>query len=235
MVNLLLNSGASLLNGKPIVFLTQWKLMGNSEVHGNEIWSCGEYNATDGKYHILVQPLGGSIADIALDEPLRKVNDVVDSIEFADNVAILTRNFAKALLSDVNWYKSVISSGKYRYDTSGFKNLNKPIKPAADNAKAANVLCSIYDTISANKAYTGGQVGISVERTGGKVYLYDSNYDQEDDIAAFKAHIQGAELIYELATPITETIQVPQIAEADSYICVISQGAKAVEWSSFET
>lgn len=66
----------------PITYLIQWKIVGNSEVHGNEIWSCGEYNATDGKYHILVQPLGGSIADIALDEPLRKVNDVVDTIEF---------------------------------------------------------------------------------------------------------------------------------------------------------
>lgn len=38
------------------VYLTQWKIVGNSEVHGNEIWSCGEYNATDGKYHILVKP-----------------------------------------------------------------------------------------------------------------------------------------------------------------------------------
>ena len=45
----------------------------------------------------------------------------------------------------------------------------------------------------------------------------------------------GVEIIYELATPTTETIQVPQIEEADSYSCVISQGGKAVEWSSFDT
>ena len=168
----------------PITYLTQWKMMGNSEVHGQEIWSCGEYSEVDGKYHILVQPQGGSIADIALDEPLRKVDDVADTIEFVDGVGTLTRNFASALLSDVNWYKSVVSSGKYRYDTSGFKSLDKPIKSAADNAKVANVLCSIYDTISANKAYTGVQVGISVERTGGKVYLYDSNYDQNRDYSS---------------------------------------------------
>ena len=55
MANLLLNSGAALLNGVsiPITYLTQWKIVGNSEVHGNEIWSCGEYNATDGKYLFL--------------------------------------------------------------------------------------------------------------------------------------------------------------------------------------
>lgn len=67
---------------KPVTYLTKWKIVGNSEVHGTEIWSCGEYSEVDGKYHILVQPLGGSIADIALDEPLRKVNDVADTIEF---------------------------------------------------------------------------------------------------------------------------------------------------------
>ena len=77
----------------PITYLTQWKIVGNSEVHGNEIRSCGEYNATDGKYHILVQPLGGSIADIALTEPLRKVGNV------ADTLAYPTETSGKALLT----------------------------------------------------------------------------------------------------------------------------------------
>lgn len=56
-----------------------------------------------------------------------------------------------------------------------------------------------------------------------------------DSAAAFKTAMDDVELIYELAIPTTETIQVPQIEEADSYSCVISQGAKAVEWSGFET
>lgn len=38
-----------------------------------------------------------------------------------------------------------------------------------------------------------------------------------------------------LDTPTTELVDAPQIEEADSYTCEISQGAKAVEWSSFET
>ena len=45
----------------------------------------------------------------------------------------------------------------------------------------------------------------------------------------------GVEIIYELVTPTTETIQVPQIEEAESYSCIISQGGKAVSWSGFET
>jgi hypothetical protein len=38
-----------------------------------------------------------------------------------------------------------------------------------------------------------------------------------------------------LDTPTTELVDAPQIEEAESYTCVISQGAKAVEWSSFLT
>lgn len=63
-----------------------------------EIWSCGEYNATDGKYHILVQPQGGSIAGIALDEPLRKVNDIADTLEYPLGIsgkALLTTRVAE--------------------------------------------------------------------------------------------------------------------------------------------
>ena len=39
----------------------------------------------------------------------------------------------------------------------------------------------------------------------------------------------------ELATPTTETIQVPdiEVSPTDTYTCEISQGAKAVEWTSF--
>lgn len=108
-----------------------------------EIWSCGEYSAVDGKYHILVQPLGGSVTDIALTEPLRKTDNTADTLEYP------TETSGKALLT------------------------------------------------------------IRVEESGGELSPLD--------------------------TPTTELVDAPQIEEADSYSCVISQGGKAVEWSSFET
>lgn len=52
---------------------------------------------------------------------------------------------------------------------------------------------------------------------------------------AFYDAIAGKHILLELATPTTELVDAPQIAEAESYTCVISQGGKAVEWSSFET
>ena len=221
---------------KPVTYLTQWVIVGNSEVHGQEIWSCGEYNATDGKWHILVQPLGGSIADIALTEPLRKVDDEADTIEFPSNAegkALVTRNIANYLLSSTpNWLRWTTSvSEKRRYVSS-----NNPLADATlppNNNTAAVGLCSIYNIISVSSAYST-TMGISVELNG-KISVYDVDYAENETNDAFVEHIQGAELLYQLATPTTELVDAPQIAEAESYTMVISQGAKAVEWSSFST
>lgn len=216
----------------PITYLTQWKIVGNSEVHGNEIWSCGEYNAVDGKYHILVQPLGGSIADIALDEPLRKVNDVADTIEFpsgTDGKALVTRNLASAIF------------GNYVFGVSGTIDANitrwyikdllaKPIGATV----IANGLSNKYAMVTANDTYMHRKNGISIDQRG-YVLIYDSNYNTLEDKDAIEAANINTELIYELVTPTTELVDAPQIEEADSYTCVIGQDAKAVSWSSFET
>lgn len=225
----------------PIIYLTQWKLMGNSEVHGNEIWSCGEYNSTDGKYHILVQPQGGSIADIALTEPLRKVNDVADTIEFpsgTEGKATVTRNLKEVGMATFSWRRA--SSG-----VSGTYRFMAEVEDAYSYA-ATEFLKTIntggYENARGNDTYYHsseermiGMYGVSGTSTYPSLAVYDPNYNQADDLSAFLTYISDKRMIYRLATPTTETIQVPQIEEADSYSCVISQGGKAIEWSSFET
>jgi hypothetical protein len=215
----------------PITYLTQWKIVGNSKIHGNEIWSCGEYNATDGKYHILVQPSGGSIADIALNEPLRKVNDVADSIEFPSSTpdkALVIRNLGSQDLGKYN-YQMIPANDEYR----AIANINLPNIKIPKMSEVPTILCALYKTISSS-ATTNKTMGIALS-SGGRVVVYDYDYNQADSANAFKTHIDGVELIYELATPTTELIDAPQIEEAESYSMVISQGGKAVEWSSFET
>jgi hypothetical protein len=198
-----------------------------------EIWSCGEYSAVDGKYHIVVLPEGKSPVDIALDEPIRKVGDVADSIEFANGVGTLTRKIVSVPMSSLNWTTAKYSdTGKYRYNVYSLRGI---IKQSINNNTPGDILCTIYNTTAANGAYATAKEGIAVDSTYGSIYLYDANYDQEDDLNAFLEHIQGVEMLYALATPTTEVIQVPQIQEAESYSCVISQGGKAVSWSSFET
>ena len=221
-------------------YLTQWKIVGNSEVHGNEIWSCGEYNATDGKYHILVQPLGGSIADIALTEPLRKVNDIADTIEFPSNAegkALVTRVLKSVDMSTQSFTdQSSLKAGmfdislidrKYTYQSAVLSPIYTQIEPQSSSANAAASLnskecCYFY---SSNPSYN---------RYAPKLYFYNTDF-VDASIEEIQTALQGIEVIYELATPTTELVDAPQIEKADSYSMVISQGAKAVEWSSFET
>lgn len=193
-----------------------------------EIWSCGEYNPIDGKYHILVQPLGGSIVDIALTEPLRKVNNVADTIEFPSNTegkALVTRKFYQETIIEYLWLFSSSTHRMYCRITG--------IKVAPTSDTAANILFPTYPTLTDNQTKTR-QYGVSVQ-TNNAVCFYDENYQDSSMIDAFKTHISELELLYELNTPTTELIDAPQIEEADSYSMVISQGGKAVEWSDFET
>ena len=220
----------------PITYLTQWKIVGNSEVHGQEIWSCGEYNATDGKYHILAQPQGGSIADIALTEPLRKVNDVADTIEFpSDTVgkALVTRPFGSIDLGSLTYSQGSTTGepDRYRY----FSSVISDIKNPTSSTIIANILCTKY---TAQNGYSTSRqnVGISVNSgTDRRIAIYDAIYNAANQGTELKRSLQDVELIYELDTPTTELVDAPQIAEADSYSCEISQGAKAVSWSRFET
>lgn len=217
----------------PITYLTNWKIVGNSEVHGNEIWSCGEYNPIDGKYHILVQPLGGSIADIALNEPLRKVNDVADTIEFPCEVegkALVTRNLSSRTLN----VHSFNVSGSKKFLVITFADTKHVNVSEVGNVIVAGLTAYSYNYLS-NNYFNEGIYGVGISGTGIICIADPSFLVAEEMTQAFRNFIEGKEVIYELATPTTELVDVPQIEEADSYSMVISQGGKAVSWSSFET
>jgi len=202
----------------PIQYLTAWRLVGNSEVHGTEIWSCGELSTTDNKYHIYVQS-NGKVFDIALTEPLRKVNSVADKIEFADSVATVTRYFA--YVADISTLNFKQVSGQTRF----YSKIISDCKPRTESVGILNTLyeCDLSTT------WIEGKISIS---NGLEFAIQDANYD---NITDFNAHISGSPLIYELATPTTETITVPEIevSSTDTYTQIISQGAKAVAWTSF--
>lgn len=214
---------------KPITYLTQWKIVGNSEVHGNEIWSCGEYNATDGKYHILVQPLGGSIADIALDAPLRKVNDVADSIEFPsenEGKALVTRNLKSYTQNPLQ--ASYISGDN---KTCAIKVIGgTPIKDVS--GLEPNLMC---DSLEVKKYLSNASAtGTFMSQFSVAILVRNSYIEQTKEAYQDWLDTLGeVTFIYQLGTPTTELVDTPQIEEADSYTCVISQGGKAVEWSSF--
>lgn len=55
------------------------------KLYPQEIWSCGILSTSDNKYHILCQPSGKTSVDIILDQPLRKFNNVADTLEYSGN------------------------------------------------------------------------------------------------------------------------------------------------------
>ena len=237
------NKSSIVVSQDYIAILSAWKIVGNSEVHGNEIWSCGEYNPIDGKYHILVQPQGDSVADIALTEPLRKVNDVADTIEFPSNTegkALVTRPFKSVDMSTIEWY--MYNSSKTQSDgiycIYGLLADGKQLS-TNDNAVVQNILTPRYRTTNFNTAYIISSDNNKIISYGcyssyrNAIRIQDSDYNQSDSATAFKTAVRGVELIYELETPTTELVDAPQIEEADSYSMVISQGGKAVSWSGF--
>ena len=233
--------GATPVPPTPITYLTQWQIVGNSEVHGNEIWSCGEYSEVDGKWHIRILPEGYGVVDIALDEPLRKDDDVTDTIEFpsgTEGKATVTRNLKEVGMVTFSWRKA--SSG-----VSGTYRFTAEVEDAYSYA-ATEFLKTIntggYENVRGNDSFYHsseeriiGMYGISGTSTYPSFVIYDPNYNQADDLSAFLTYLSDKRMIYRLATPTTEIIQVPQIEEAESYSCVISQGGKAVSWSSFST
>ena len=217
---------------KPITYLTQWQIVGNSEVHGNEIWSCGEYNPTDGKYHILVQPLGGSIADIALTEPLRMVNSVADTVEFpseTEGKALVTRKLT-AITTNLT-ARQMDSQTKVCLTNQVFTDGVSYI----GNVETGNILC---DKISTSKGlnYSRSYEGICFSLYSNNIWIRNGEIEQTTTAYQnFFNELGSLYIIYELNTPTTELVDAPQMAEAESYTCVINQGGKAVEWSSFST
>ena len=213
----------------PITYLTAWKIVGNSEVHSDEIWSCGEYSSTDQKYHIIVQPLGGSIVDIALTEPLRKVNDVADTIEVpsgTEGKALVTRNLKElSIAGNVLNYRQTNREDEWRW------TLNGSAKGPENSSTKGNIICSNYNTVTSLQTYARNK-GIAIEPNG-NIVLFDNSFNQQTDKEALEVANANTKYIFELATPTTELVDAPQIQEADSYSMVISQGAKAVEWTSF--
>jgi len=191
-----------------------------------EIWSCGELSTTDNKYHIYVSS-NGKVFDIALTEPLRKVNDIADTIEFpstTEGKALVTRN-----LRSVDWSSARISKGSS--PVIYFVIYDSGIKIATNN-----ILSAIYTTYSYNTSPANfGGLGVAGHGTDAIIRIVNEDMN-EFTAEQFRTANADVDIIYELATPTTETITVPEIevSSTDTYTQIISQGAKAVAWTSFD-
>ena len=113
----------------------------------------------------------------------------------------VTRRYGIVDLGTLTWIAGEIPGGVYRMQTSG---LSGQFKAPASNRVAPTFMCAKYQAETADRVYLGN-TGITGVATGIGVYVYDPNYNTAGSSAAFKAAMSGVYLVYELATPTTET------------------------------
>ena len=106
------------------------------------------------------------------------------------------RRYGIVDLGTLTWGKrNTSSSYRFHAELSGIKQAGGP-------AVKGNVICSKYDVTTANHTWAGDSVGIAVSNDDAYVFVCDTTYS---DATAFKSAMSGVYLVYELATPTTET------------------------------
>lgn len=116
-----------------------------------------------------------------------------------------------------------ISNGKSRYWLSESSNpfMSKMKYSADSTVKNAKLACSKLPTIIAGDTYKGiDGIGLSTSSTQ-KLFIYCDQY--ANDLAGFKEMMKGAQLVYELRTPIKIQLasvkEVKLLAEAKTIYC----------------
>ena len=159
-----------------------------------------------GGYKIPVT-VGGTTTNIYLDQPLRKIGDYTDYIDFEGQKVV--RNVGSLLLNTVNF--SYISGLK----TFGSNAIVSTV------ANLPNVYCESYkwsDMISSTWLGTDKKIGVNVTSTGTprtgnfglkSLAIKDTDFTTQ---AELKNAIGNAKVYYALATPTEEQISLPPIS-----------------------
>lgn len=118
---------------------------------------------------------------------------------------VLVVNRVEVDLGTLTWIESSISVT----DVKEFMSLDikGSIKKPATNTSIANIICENYKTVSAENTWRG-VIGIAI-RTDGNVLC--DNTTHYADALAFKTAMNGVQLVYELATPLTYQLTPTQV------------------------
>lgn len=126
----------------------------------------------------------------------------VDGDEYESNGNV-TRKYGIVDLGTLDWSMSL--TGIYpKFTSSGIKGL---IKPSASPSLLANAISSNYPQTNFNVAYYASTdkifaIADQLSDARGNIIIVDSSYNTPE---AFKTAMSDVYLVYELATPITET------------------------------
>lgn len=165
-----------------------------------EIQSVGEYDENLNKYKIPVK-VNDNVTNIYLDEPLRKVGDYADYIDFENGKIV--RNIVKINLSDLSWTTNSTSSKKGQFWAKPNLNIIYP----ESTSLVSNFLCTDYSVVKYTDYSLKDNIIYSANNTK-LIYVRDTDYT---DLETFKSEVKGVLLLAQLATPTEETIELPNI------------------------
>lgn len=123
----------------------------------------------------------------------------------------VTRKYGVVDLGSLTWTKDNIGGGS---NARWLSSLGSGIKDS-DTTVGVRSICAKYQLLATGGTYSMTQTGYTIKNN--YLYLYDSTL-YSLDVTAFKTAMSGVYLVYELATPTTESADPyinPQIVDAD--------------------
>ena len=159
-----------------------------SDVTLNYTNSMIEEGTTLSNYESYVEP---KTTNIYLDEPLRKVGDYADYIDFNEKKVV--RNIKEISLNNLSWAKT------------GNAFYSSVIDDVADEINSTKIKS---DKFTVQAKTTNNSMYINHK----KVYVWNSNYS---DVSQFKSIINNSKLYYVLTTPQEQLVDLPNIELLD--------------------
>ena len=128
---------------------------------------------------------------------------VANTVERTENGWQYVQRVGSVDLGTLDWYDGGTGTSARRMVT---RQPPDNVKIPQESSALSNLVCPKYAPVSPDDTWLCVKEGIALNKANAEVLVYDSAFATAESLAAFKAHITGVPLYYELATPITTDI-----------------------------
>lgn len=165
-------------------------------------YNTGELMSVEGvSAHVMRDADDNIIGNYPLDSSLtlRGIPKLSDGLYFDGDTyeadGTVTRKYGVVDLGTLNWRSATDSTGQY------FVSTLSPTAKSKTGSELGNNICSKYPISASTNVYDGS---LAISNQGTTLYVRDTSYT---DATAFKSAMSGVMLVYELATPTTESAE----------------------------
>lgn len=129
--------------------------------------------------------------------------NVANTVERTENGWQYVQRVGSVDLGTLDWYDGGTGTSARRMVT---RQPPDNAKIPQESSSLANIVCQKYERVTPDDTWLCIKEGIALNKSDGVVVVYDSAFAAAESLAAFKAHITGVPLYYELSAPITTDI-----------------------------